>query len=348
LASLGHRVTVALLSYADEAPVQVDRGGVVWYSESLRPLAHNLGASGYLGMVERIASEFRPDWVVGYSDTWYGILAQHVAERHGCMSLIDAYDNYESYMPLAKPLHWLWRRALRRATALSAAGPQLLELMGRGRSTGNMAVVSMAADPDFMPMDRDACRARLGLPAGVPLLGYVGSLHRSRGVNMLFQVVERVRRQVPEVRLVVSGHRQHGLSLPETLAERMIDLGYLDDEAIPSLVNAVDVSLVVNRHSAFGDYSYPVKIYEAMRCGTPVVATAVPGTAWVLRNHPECLAAPDNTDAMAAQVEAALRNGRVDYGTQPGWGDSAGVLAGLLAVAGERLAARAGFRKTAV
>lgn len=44
-------------------------------------------------------------------------------------SCIDAYDNYESYIPWLKLLHVLKRRALSRADLITAAGPNLLKQM---------------------------------------------------------------------------------------------------------------------------------------------------------------------------------------------------------------------------
>ncbi len=46
----------------------------------------------------------------------------------------------------------------------------------------------------------------------------------------------------------------------------------------------LDMVAVMNTPGAFGDYSYPIKLYEAMACGRPVVASRTASTAWVLRN----------------------------------------------------------------
>lgn len=256
---------------------------------------------------------------MGLSDTWYGILAQWLAAKYNARSLIDAYDNYESYIPWATPLHWAWRRACRRADALSAAGPGLLNLIAGARETVCKAIVPMAADPVFSRMDQDDSRHRLGLPIDLPLVGYCGSLYRNRGVESLFVALENLCSKHPDLKIVVSGRRQKGLEIPLGLAQRVIELGYLADEKMPFLLNAMDVLLVINRPSDFGNHSYPAKLYEAMQCGVPVIATATKGTEWILRGNPECLIPWDDPLSLADSISKALRWGRMDYANAGSW-----------------------------
>ena len=330
LAKQGHDVTVLVLNYTNEVPEEKFSDGVTWLSESVRPVLAKGGPLAFLRRAQRLIDEQRPDCVIAFSDTWYGIAGEWLASRNGIPCVIDAYDNYESYIPWAKPLHWAWRRACRRAVAVTAAGPDLLELMRPGGSPGLRAVVPMAADPGFRPMDRKECRAALGLPLDATLVGYAGSLHRSRGIETLFEVIREMSSRLDNVRLVVSGPRQRGVEIPADVRAHVIDLGFVPDEKVAVVLNSLDVALVVNRDSAFGRYSYPVKLYEAMACGVPVVAANVPGSAWILRDHPELLARPEDPRDFAAKAIAAIGRGRMGYAEISTWEASAGVLEDLL------------------
>ena len=96
-------------------------------------------------------------------------------------------------------------------------------------------------------------------------------------------------------------------------------LGYIEDEKMPLLLNCMDTLAVTNRDSAFGRYSHPVKLYEAMSCQVPVVVTATAATEWILHDHPELLVPPGDASALAAGLAAALGRGRIAYRDVPDW-----------------------------
>ena len=307
LADRGHDVTVVLLDYRGDEPVDIRRDGIRWLS---------LSVTRYVGGTLGAVRGDPPDWVVGFSDTYFGIFARRIARKLGCRYAIDAYDNYESYMPWAFPLHALWRRALRDADLITAAGPGLVELMSRGQSTSATAVVPMAADPTgFEPRDRAACRRTLGLPDDKVLVGYCGSMHRSRGVEVLFDALPLITAARPNVGFVHSGRTWKDVPLPDAINS----LGYIDDDKVPVLLNAMDVLVVVNRDSAFGQFSYPVKLYEAMSCGIPVVATRTQATEWILSQQPNRLFAAGDPEALTHAVLDALDNPCGTAGTAAGW-----------------------------
>ncbi len=322
LAEMGHEVTILLLDYKGAETVEQEQHGMRWLSVPVRrPL-------GYLAVLRRELRENTPDWLIGFSDTYFGIIAEFYARRYRVKSCIDAYDNYESYMAWCKPLHWLWRRALRRADLVTAAGPGLLALMSAGRADRPGLVLPMAADPSgFEPGDREGSRLQLGLAPGGMLVGYCGSMHRSRGVDVLFAALELLRRRRPDIGVVHSGRTWSDVPLPDYIES----LGYLDDAAVPSVLRSMDVLVACNRSSAFGSHSYPVKLYEAMACGIPVVATDTLSTRWILAAHPELLVPAEDPQALCEAIERQLDRGRVDYGALPDWQSSAVRLSEALA-----------------
>ena len=263
---------------------------------------------------------FHPDCVVGFSDTPFGIMATYLARQFGTRSAIDAYDNYESYLPWLIPLHHLWRNALRHADVVTAAGPQLAQLLQQHRPGRPVHVVPMAADPCYLPEpDVRFCRRRLGLPLDAPLVGYCGSIYRSRGIQLLFDACDELRRKDGDVQLVISGRKERGVRLPSYAKW----LGYLPDEDMPFLLNSMNVLAVINQLSAFGRFSYPAKLYEAMACGIPVVATATEPAKWILGNQPMFLANPLAPSDLSAKLSRMLDLGHVSYPGIGNWASSA-------------------------
>jgi len=317
LAERGHEVCSLLLDYKPAASLDTRQHGIRWVCESL---AYR-GPGKYLGKLKQLIHETGPDWIIGFSDTYFGILAERFARKSGIRCCIDAYDNYESYIPWMKPLHLLWRRALSGADLVTAVGPDLADYLSMQRPGRPAVVIPMAADPvGFRPMDRIECRRRMNLPPGRKFVGYCGALHKNRGIEVLFQAFDLLHHRDPEVSLLLSGRSWKNVPLPGSACS----LGYVQDDLMTTLLNCMDVLTVINRATVFGNYSYPVKLYEAMCCQIPVVATETPATRWILRDYPEFLVPPAQPDVLCDRIEQNLKAGRVDYGHIPDWNSACG------------------------
>lgn len=318
LAKLGYDVTVVALSYVAGETERSSEHGLSWESISLRP--NPWSAYHALEHVVRAAS---PDWVVGCSDTYFGILAERLARNLGCRSVIDAYDNYCAYVPWASPLHLLWYRAITRCDLTTVAGPSLSEEWAQHCRGRRSVVIPMAPDPcGFFLRDRYRSRNAIGLPLDRPIVGYSGSISDERGIETLFDAFTHARQQCPELTLVLSGRLSDKVRLPSNT----IYLGYLPNESVPDLINCFDVMAVINKDSRFGNYSYPVKLYEAMACKVPVIASRTKSTEWILSGFPELLVEPSNVAALSNAILAALTRGRIDYPQLPSWSSSAQLL----------------------
>lgn len=315
LAARGHEVSVTLCSHRGLPSIDLIRNGVHWYSRDVR----TLGLRKLLAQLQQEVEAFRPDWVVGCSDAWYGSLARQLALRTGSRLMVDAYDNFEAYMPWNLPMHWLWRRAVRSADIVTAAGPQLAKLLQSYRVCGQpVAVLPMAADPEFVPLDRAACREALGLSIQGTYVGYVGSWSANRGSSLLVDAFRRARAARPDLELLLSGRPpREVLNEPGVTAT-----GYLPDAQLPLLLNALDLACVVTADTRFGRYSYPAKLCEAMACNVPVVATATGAVQWMLGEQAEHLAPVGDPSAFAERMLALLTDRWTKYQRPPSWDDT--------------------------
>ena len=311
LAQRGHEIHILLLSYFNQRESDDRFSGIQWYS---RDLWHR-GPLSYWSTALTLVNNIKPDWIVGFSDTYFGIMAAHLGKKFGIKSAIDAYDNYESYIPYLKPLHWLWQRALKSATIVTAAGPQLEELLQLSRPGKPIHIVPMSADPVFQPIDRIKSRHLLNLALDKKIVGYCGSIYRNRGIDVLFKALENASFRDQNIELMLTGRKQHGTHLPPNAKW----LGYLPDDKIPYFLNSLDIAIVSNQESSFGKYSYPVKLYEAMSCQIPVIATATEPARWILSDQDQFLATPGNSDELATKIGNLLPMGHYDYGTLSDW-----------------------------
>lgn len=323
LAALGHQVTVALVGHQGLAAERREQAGVQW-------LACDIRSQGWRHVSAQLRQEARqlsPDWVVGCSDAWYGWLAHRLALRCDARLAIDAYDNYEAYMPWNLPLHWLWRRAIAAADLVTAAGPQLADKLLQSRPGRRVEILPMAADPGFLPMDRSQCRDQFGLDQSRPLFGYSGAWTRSRGSELLLDAFQRVRRELPDAGLLLTGRPP-----PRALAVAgVISLGYLPDGQMPAAVNAADVTCVIVADTAFGRYSYPAKLCEAIACGRPALASETAATRWMLAGAEKHLAPCGDAQAHAAKMIDLYTNPAQAYPQARHWQELSADYAALLA-----------------
>lgn len=130
----------------------------------------------------------------------------------------------------------------------------------------------------FAPGSRAAARAELGLPAGVPIVAFVGRIQPLKAPDVLL----RAAALVPGVRVLVAGGPSGtGLASPDGLHRLAADLGIADRvdflppqsrERLAQIYRAADLVAVPSYSESFG-----LVAVEAQASGTPVVAAAVGG-----------------------------------------------------------------------
>lgn len=152
-----------------------------------------------------------------------------------------------------------------------------------GTSGARLSVVPPGVDHDvFRPGAAEA--PPIAPPGDGPLLLFVGRLQPLKGPDVAIETLARVRRTVPDARLLVVGGtsgRGEGRTGPAELGELARKLGVGDAVAVVGplpqrhlgdLYRAASVVLVPSRTESFG-----LVALEAQACGTPVVAADVGG-----------------------------------------------------------------------
>jgi glycosyltransferase involved in cell wall biosynthesis len=154
-------------------------------------------------------------------------------------------------------------------------------------------------------------RARLGLPAGAQIACYAGRLNAKKQPEMLI----RAAAAMPEVTVVLVGvvgeHEQRALAAHaashgacNVRIERRVE----PSEAVDYLV-AADVLLLTpaSRPLASGRTVLPLKTYQYLGAGRPIVAPATPDVCEVLEHGRNAwLAPPDDPAATADAVRRVL------------------------------------------
>jgi glycosyltransferase involved in cell wall biosynthesis len=211
----------------------------------------------------------------------------------------------------------LERLVIRRSRVVIVICQHLLETV-RGIDADVPAVLienAPGAGDDPEPGSGRTVRAALGIPPAAPFVLYTGTFEAYQGLDLLFAAMATVAAARPDARLVLAGGEPDQIEHARAAArqagvgEVTVFAGRRTPEEIPQFLDAADV-LVSPRSSGTNT---PLKIYQYLRSGRPIVATR-------LLTHTQVL-----DDDVAVLTEAA----------------PAGFGAGILAVIGDPERARA-------
>ena len=145
----------------------------------------------------------------------------------------------------------------------------------RGVDADRVSIVPLGVDAeDFGTTSREQARQALGLPGGVPVIGYIGQLGYHKGVDTLLRAMPAVWRRQPEALLLVGGARtSFTRHIDETLAgwpgefSSRVELRYdFEESQKPLLYSALDVFAYPSGYESFG-----IAFLEAWATGLPVV-----------------------------------------------------------------------------
>lgn len=123
----------------------------------------------------------------------------------------------------------------------------------------------------------DQLRTSLDIPAGAPVIGFVGRLTRDKGIVDLYEAFIRLLEEFPELRLVLVGWPEEGDPIPAAIWQRI-----QEHRQILRTGTIRDVSLYYGLFDVFLFPSYregfPNVPMEAAAAGVPVVGYSATGT----------------------------------------------------------------------
>lgn len=181
-------------------------------------------------------------------------------------------------------------------------------LIQNGIPAGKIMVLSDAVDYDLFAHPR-ACSMRdlLGLPEDAPLVLYTGQLYDWKGAGALAQAAALV----PEAAVVLVGGSDkdvHRLREKYGSTANLHILGQRSYRDIPGFLADADVLVIPNSGkldlSRF--YTSPMKLFEYMASGKPIVASDIPSLREILDESCAYFAKPDNPEDLARVVRRAL------------------------------------------
>jgi glycosyltransferase involved in cell wall biosynthesis len=215
--------------------------------------------------------------------SWFGVVlarllgVPHLYDMHSSLPQQLTNFAYSKSRLVKATFGWLERFVVKRSRVVIVICPQLEDVV-RGIDTAVPSVlIENAPGSGDTPTQGSglAVRRALQIEPGTPLVLYTGTFEAYQGLDLLFASMRAVLAVRPDARLVLAGGRPDQIesarkhALAAGVAAATVFAGQRPAEEIPAFLDAADV-LVSPR--SLGTNT-PLKIYQYLRAGRPIVAT---------------------------------------------------------------------------
>ncbi len=253
---------------------------------------------------------------------WLGL--PHLYDMHSSLPQQITNFGYSRAKWLTRLFERIERGMIRRSRVVIVICPELETTVRRIDARVPTVLIENAPGAGETPTagtGRDV-RASLGVNARAPLIVYTGTFERYQGLDLLYAAVSRVAGMRADARLVMVGGEPAQVEAARAqvraqgIGASVLFTGQRPAEEVPAYLDAATV-LVSPRSSGTNT---PLKIYQYLRSGRPIVATNLrthtqvltPDTALLAEATPEGFAAailkaiddPAGADAVGQRARA--------------------------------------------
>lgn len=267
----------------------IDDGGIT----VIRPPIIKLPVLDYLSLVythrkeiKRQIEEFKPDVIVGF-----GILnasiAIRLAKKKNIPFVYYIIDELHKLVP-QKYFQWLAKyiesKNMKNADKVISINEGLREYtvqMGAEREKTEVIRAGVELER-FNPADRDTIRRKHGINDEDVVLFFMGWLYSFSGLKEVAMELARASEKHRNIKLLILGKGDLWDTLQDIKKEfgldsRIITVGWKPYEEVPKYIMASDICLLPAYKNDIMKNIVPIKMYEYMAAGKPVIATSLPG-----------------------------------------------------------------------
>lgn len=154
-----------------------------------------------------------------------------------------------------------------------------------------MSLIFLGVDFKFFcPKDRNLCRKKLGIPEDVKLVGYIGRLHKEKGVDKLIKAVSRIKGYC----LLLPNYGDYKDELDKlidslNMKDRIYRYGNVEHDKLADYYNCLDVFVLPSQSIYNWQEQYGRVLPEAMGCRIPIIGSSSGEIPEVLKGYPKHL-----------------------------------------------------------
>ncbi len=127
-------------------------------------------------------------------------------------------------------------------------------------------------------------REKLGV-SNYTVIGYIGQLYPWKGVDSLLEAIsflpDKLRRKIRVLIVGGSYNQEYLIKLREmtkslSLSNIVKYTGFVNPREVPKYLKAIDIAVIPTPDTVLGREAMPIKIFEYMISGKPIIATDIP------------------------------------------------------------------------
>lgn len=329
LVRLGHRVDLVTYPFGEDVELEgltIHRCSRPWGVSDV-PIGPSVGKAltdvALFGQAWRMAVEGNYDMVHTHEEAgWLGARLRntrrmpHLYDMHS--SLPQQFHNFGRFdlRPVVSVFERLERFTLGGADGVIAICPALGERAREVGYSGPLSIIENTLDFEPAPHTEDELprlRERLGLGDG-PVVVYTGTLEKYQGLELLLAAAAKVASERPDVRFLVVGGTPEDSEAFARDAEaagagsNVVTLPAVPPQEVPLYQRLADMLITTRTRGT----NTPLKIYQYLRSGRPIVATAIFSHTQVLTGDCAQLVEPTAEDVARGVVELAANPARCE------------------------------------
>jgi glycosyltransferase involved in cell wall biosynthesis len=308
-----------------EAPEEETVDGIVHHRLNLPGVSKYTGIPLDLRLQQNLewlldlVESIEPAVIIAATPHLNGLLALGLREATGIPMIYDV-RGFPEMTWATRPggagseVYWRRRVAETRCAAqadgvITTSGTMRDELASRGVDAERITIVPQVVDLEaYSPRDRDAALARsYGLDGGF-VVGTISSLVEYEGIDVLLRAVALARSEGRDVRALVGGDGKarpalEALARGLELGDAAVLAGRIEQADVPAHYGLLDLFALPRRDLEVCRAVTPLKPFEALATGTPIVASGLPAlTEIVEASGGGRIVQPESPEALAAAI----------------------------------------------
>jgi glycosyltransferase involved in cell wall biosynthesis len=159
-------------------------------------------------------------------------------------------------------------------------------------------------------ISKEEARKKIGLFSNKKIVLYMGHLYGWKGADILTGAASFLGSD--NLVVFVGGTEKDvgKFKIKNANLKNIMIVGHRPHQEIPYWLKAADILVLPNsaKEKISQFYTSPMKLFEYMASGTPIVASGLPSIREILNKENAVLVQPDNSASLAAGIEKVLKN----------------------------------------